>query len=499
MNKKTNLFTGICVISLLFCLITSLFAGNHDVMTSWHVFPGTASNPKASKLLIERRVPRSITPDQEYTFQLKVTNQSLYKIDHVVIIENLPENFSFISAQPAPEVKENTLTWKLGMMAPRQKEILIIKGKAIKSGTIDHTGKAIVAYNLGNITTVMDVVEAKISMALDYTKNAVVTDTIPVRITLSNLGTANVEDAKLLHKFSKGLTTASGASSITENIGTILPNETATLNLALKASARGKYSENLIIKAKDGVQADATLNLIVGKPNLFVIAKAPKKRFVGNRIRLELNIKNKGDAIAKSTRTVLNVPQNTKFLSATQGGGLHGNQVIWELGSLKPDKERKLTVTLEGKVISNLSTTATTTAHAADTVTSNFKTQIAGIPALLISLSDVNDPVPVGSYETYNITISNQGSLAAKDVVVKCILESSMQYVGVKGPTGKQSIENNILILKPLPNIAPDRSAAWQVTVKALKAGDVRFEVYTESKQLTRPVFENESTHFYND
>ena len=499
MNKKNNILSIIGIVSLFLFLITSLYAGKNETITSWHVFPGTEKNPQSAKLLVERRVPKSITPNQVYTFYLKVTNQSMYKVDHVVVVEDLPENFSYVSAQPSPTIKGNTLTWKLGMMAPRQKETIIIKGKALRPGTIEHDGKAIIAYNLGNMTTVMDVIEAKLSMSLNHPTNAVVSDTIPVKITLSNLGTANVEDAKLVHKLPKGLTTVSGNTLISENIGTIMPNDTSTINIDLKASVSGKYSEDLVVKGKNGIQADAKLNITVGQPVFSVVAKAPRKRFVGNKIPLYLELKNKGDGIARDTKTVLNIPQNTKFISATQGGNLTGNQVIWDIGTLEPSSSRKLSVILEGKTISSLSTTAITTAHAANTVTSNFKTEIAGIPALLISLSDVNDPVPVGGYETYNISINNQGSLAAKDVVVKCKLESAMQYVGVKGPTVKQSIENNILTLKPLANLAPGDSATWKVTVKAIKPGDVRFEVYTESKQLTRPVFENESTNFYSD
>ncbi|MCP4177257.1 MAG: DUF11 domain-containing protein [bacterium] len=467
--------------------------------TSWHAFPHKTKGIEKSKLLVERRTPTTITPGENYTFYLKVQNTSLYKIDSVTLLEQIPENFIYINASPKPEIMGKSLKWNIGMMAPEQKEIISITGRAIKSGKVAHTGKASLSYYLGNMNTIMEVIKAELSLNVKNPKDVVINEEIPVTLTLKNLGTATVEDVKIAQKLKSGLATDEGDSSLSLNIGTVGPNKVKTLNFLLKASKTGEYQETIIAKGSNNNIAKANLKFIVGKPKFKISAKAPKMRFVGNNIIYTINIENIGTAVARKTETKLNLPSSAKFVKANEGGNVLNNQLVWDLGSLQPKEMKSLKAVITGTEITNLYTSANTTAVAANTVTTHFSTKVAGIPALLITLSDINDPVPVGSTETYNVKISNQGSLAAKNVVVKCKLENNMQYVKVNGPTGKQSLRDGLLVLKPLKTLAPKDSATWNVTVKAIKEGDARFKVYTESDQLTRPVYENESTHFYKD
>ena len=45
--------------------------------------------------------------------------------------------------------------------------------------------------------------------------------------------------------------------------------------------------------------------------------------------------------------------------------------------------------------------------------------------------------------------------------------------------------------------LAPKAKATWEVQVKSIKPGDVRFKVNMNSDQLDRDVEETESTNFY--
>ncbi|MCF7791648.1 MAG: DUF11 domain-containing protein [Victivallales bacterium] len=482
--------------------MTVLNAANaYETVSSYEVFPETSSSLKAAKLTVDRKIPKNITPGKKYKYNLKVTNQSLYNIDHVIIEETIPENFTFIGAVPRPTtVRRNSIVWKVGMMAPRQKEIFSIEGKAVRAGKIKHEGKAIVAYDLGSMNTVMDVVSARLNLTVENPRTAIVTEIVPAKLTVSNIGTSEVVAAEIKHKFSKGLTTPDGSTTYSKYLGDIKPSDTLTVNIPIKAKARGEYKEKMVVNSKEGVKANAILKLTVGEPKLVVEADAPGRRFVGNNIMLSLKLRNAGDGEAKNTKVVMDIPSNVKFLSANEGGTLKQyNKLVWDIGTMQPDSEKKVTAILVGKRISTLSTKAVTTAKAVNPTTSQFKTNIEGIPALLVSLGDINDPVPVGGTETYVVQVDNQGSLAAKDIVIKCELNNSMKLVGIQGPTKKATLKNNILTLKPLGRLKPKDSAVWKITVKALKAGDIRFKVFTESRMLKRPVFEDESTHFYVD
>ena len=61
------------------------------------------------------------------------------------------------------------------------------------------------------------------------------------------------------------------------------------------------------------------------------------------------------------------------------------------------------------------------------------------------------------------------------------------------------SINACVVLLKAMTTrrMAPGEKATWTVTVKALKAGDVRFKTKMTSDQLGRPVEETEATNLY--
>jgi uncharacterized repeat protein (TIGR01451 family) len=53
------------------------------------------------------------------------------------------------------------------------------------------------------------------------------------------------------------------------------------------------------------------------------------------------------------------------------------------------------------------------------------KTLITGISAVSLEVVDVDDPVKVGARTTYVISVTNQGSAAATNVSIACILEDN--------------------------------------------------------------------------
>jgi uncharacterized repeat protein (TIGR01451 family) len=125
-------------------------------------------------------------------------------------------------------------------------------------------------------------------------------------------------------------------------------------------------------------------------------------------------------------------------------------------------------------------------------------TDVQGIPALLLVVSDKEDPVAVGSNAVYEVIVTNQGSLAATGVKVQCKLEESMALVNGSGPTKVIGNKDGIVTFAPLKTLGINEKAVWLVTVQAKQEGDVRFNASVSCDQFqNRPVEEAESTEFY--
>jgi uncharacterized repeat protein (TIGR01451 family) len=290
----------------------------------------------------------------------------------------------------------------------------------------------------------------------------------------------------------------------------------------------GLYKNKFVVVAKDGVSANASIETFARRPQLKLNLSAPSMRFVGNVIKYNIKVSNIGDGNANNMQTKLQIPDATAFISANEGGKLEkGNTIVWETTSLQPKESKELVARVKAKEIRKVKAVAETSAFAAKPQEASVETSIEGIAALLLKVDDINDPVPVGETETYVIKVTNQGSLPATNIRISCDLEESMEFEKSNGPTkaaiagaegegaailmrkaGKvvksSSIsgelkKGKILVFEPLSSLAPGKEAVWQVVIKALKAGDFRFNVNVISDQLTRPVNENESTTFYND
>jgi len=146
--------------------------------------------------------------------------------------------------------------------------------------------------------------------------------------------------------------------------------------------------------------------------------------------------------------------------------------------------------------------TAKAEAVCADAVSASATTQVLGIPAILLEVIDLEDPIPVGETVTYEVTATNQGSAVGTNIKIVVTLEENAQYVSsemccdprLRSGTlqGTDTIE-----FPPLPELAPKAKAKWKVVVKAVKSGDVRLAVAMTEDQLGRPVKETEATRFY--
>jgi uncharacterized repeat protein (TIGR01451 family) len=143
-----------------------------------------------------------------------------------------------------------------------------------------------------------------------------------------------------------------------------------------------------------------------------------------------------------------------------------------------------------------LTNIATATAYCSEAVSASAKTLVTGISAVSLEVVDVDDPVRIGTRTTYAISVTNQGSAAATNIRIVCMLEDNVRYVSSSGATAG-SIEGQMVKFLPLSSLAPKVKADWYVVVAAVKPGDVRFKVVMNADQLTRPVEETEATHLY--
>jgi uncharacterized repeat protein (TIGR01451 family) len=118
------------------------------------------------------------------------------------------------------------------------------------------------------------------------------------------------------------------------------------------------------------------------------------------------------------------------------------------------------------------------------------------IPAILLEVVDLEDPVEVGKAVTYAIKVTNQGTTVGTNIRIVCTLPPCQSFVSGDGATAVQA-QGDTVMMAELPTLEPKAAASWRVVVKATQAADARFKAALTSDQIPRAVVHHEATQQY--
>jgi hypothetical protein len=127
-------------------------------------------------------------------------------------------------------------------------------------------------------------------------------------------------------------------------------------------------------------------------------------------------------------------------------------------------------------------------------------TRVEGLPALLMELVDLDDPVEVGADTAYEIRVTNTGSKTETNLQLICTVPDKMEFRGATGAANcKFRVQGKDVVFEPLPRLAPRADVVYRVNVRGIAPGDLRFRARITADGLTEPVLKEESTKVYGD
>lgn len=447
-----------------------------------------------SALWLEHTAPAEVSQSQQFDSEIKATNLTKNTLHSVQVTDYCSANFKLIDSDPAPQSSQGgVLRWDLGSLEPGETKTIAIRGSATEVGTVK---SCIDASYESRSCLAINVVNPKLQLTIQAPAEALQCDAIPVRFTVTNSGTGVARNVLIQDALPKGLTTDKGSEIVTLSLGDLAANQAKSVSVTLRAAATGSFENKATASAEGGLSIDATAATAVRKPELAIDQTGPERIFVGREFAYTLTVTNQGDGEARDTVVETTVPAVAKVVSTHPGAATEGGRLVWRVGKLNPGDSATARVTLVPNSISAIESTTTAKAYCAATASDSVKTNVQGIPAILLEVIDLSDPIQVGSNETYEITATNQGSAADSNIQIVCTLEDAMEFVSAEGVT-QGTVEGHTVTFAPLSILPPKTKATWRVTVKSLSPGDVRFQATMTSDQLKRPVEETEATNFY--
>lgn len=450
-----------------------------------------------SALHLLKMVPAEVTAGECFDIKFVATNLSSNSLDNVVINDPMPKGFTVKSTDPSfPATAISKGEWMVGTLGPGQQKTITINGCA-GSGVGSLASCADVEYDT-SICLATNVVQPALKLVATGPAEVSLCDNIRVDYTVTNTGTGNASNVMVTGTYPAGLTDNAGRTTLNQNVGTLAAGQSKSFSVTLKASKTGSYSNSATAKANAGLTAASNaVKTNVSQAKLTVSMTGTQSAYLGRNGRFTINVGNTGNATAANAAVEATVPANMRFVSADNGGRLSGGKVRWSLGNLAAGGKKTLSFLAEARTAGSGSSMATFDADCADSVSASAKTNVSGIPALLVEVVDQVDPVLVGETEIYTITVTNQGSAAGTNINVTCSLPDGQAYVSSTGNT-QGTASGQTVKFAPVSSLAPKASATWKVTVRATKAANVRFKVTVTSNELgSRPVEETEATTLY--
>ncbi len=457
----------------------------------------SASSIPANAVRIEKMAPEQVSKNQEFTYRMKVMNTSSQTLQNINISDQLPDNMELVSSSPSHKMKGQTAHWHFDQLGSNESQMISVKAKATSGQSINTC--AHVTYDAPMCAQIA-IVEPKLRLVKVAPEKSLSCDRIPLKYVIKNTGTGYACDVKITDQLPDGMMTGQNQRQVSFHVDSLAPDQSKQFEVMVDAAGPGTYSSSAMAMSSNSGEIESNSpQIMVSEPALKITSSAPSNQYLGRDVTYNFTVHNTGNGPANDTTLVVNVPSGIKFQRATMGGKYtHSSpgKVTWNLGNIQPEGKQQVQMTLSYEHEGQLKTNAVATAHCAEDATALAATDFKGIPAILLEVVDLNDPVELGEQVTYQITVTNQGTTAAKDIAVKCMVPQGMNYISSSGATSAMSTGQEINFAK-LARIAPGKKASWMVRLRASEEGIANFETHVTSQHFQTPIRETEATNLF--
>ena len=435
-----------------------------------------------------KTMPREVSLGGEFATDLSITAQACAA--NVIVMDKVPDNASYVRSEPAATVDGNLLTWKIGDMDAGQTISGKVWFKATKEGTVVNCATVSADPRVCGAT---HVVNPAIALTKSEPADVIVCDPIPVTLVVKNTGSSQLTGVKVSDSLPSGLS-SDGKSSLTFDAGTLAPGESKEFKFTAIAAGPGNYVNSASVTSDQGVSAKASASTAVHQAVLALSCKAREQQYMGRPFDVCFTVANSGDTAAAGTQVMVPVPAGLTFKSATAGGSVSGNNLVWDLGSLAADAPKELCATFTSANGGTFSFNATAKGTCAKLVSTTCETKVIGVSALLLEKADNPDPIQVGENTTYTVKVTNQGT--ADDTNIKMVVEFPAEIDPVSASNGGV-VSGKKVTFPSYPRLAPKAAFEYTITAKGAKVGDARVNFIRTSDGIPAPTSAEESTRVY--
>jgi len=442
---------------------------------------------KSGLVHLAKKAPAEVALGQEYMTELDATAAAC--VDNVVVVDRVPAGATFVRSDPPAQVDGDKLTWNLSDMDAGQTQIIKVWLHADKEGTLTSCATVKADPKVCGYTRV---VKPDIQLTKSEPADVTICDPIPVTLVVKNAGSSRLTGVKVTDNMPDGLS-SDGKNVVVFDAGSLAPGESKQFKFNVAAAATGKFQDSAQATSDQGVSAKASASTAVHQAVLALSCKAREQQYMGRPFDVCFTVANSGDVPAAGAQVTVPVPAGLTVNSATAGGHVSGNSLVWDLGSLGVNAPQNLCATLVSANGGTFAFSATAKGTCASPVSTSCSTKVVGIAAILLEKADNPDPVAIGETTTDTVKVTNQGS--ADDSNVRMVVTIAPELAPVSASEG--TIAGQTVTFPTVPRLAAKAAVTYMIVAKGVKAGDGHTKFTLSSDVLKSPIMAEESTTVY--
>ena len=395
---------------------------------------------------------------------------------------------------------EGQLFWDIGTLDAKAERRIKVTAQAAGEGEFTTTATATCS---ARASWRAKVCQPKLSIAKKGPQTVQAGDVVPFELIVSNVGTGPAEKVTLRDKMPAGLqheAQRTPGEVIEADLGTIAPGDTRTINMRAKATREGRFVNEATVSATGVAEVSARMEVLVTDASLSLQKTGPREGNPNQELDFALIVTNTGKGAAAGVTLTDTLPDGLDFVSATDNGVYDAKTrvVQWKFESLAGSQSRTVSVRVKATKSGDWVNQAVARTERAQEARAGLSVHVEGVPALLLEVVDLDDPVEVGAETTYEIHVVNQGTAPCTNVSVLCDPPDGMVVLGAEAVV-THKMQGKRIVFEPLPKLAAKADVLYKVKVRATKAGDWRFRAWLSSDHMPKAVYEDESTQVYSD
>ena len=264
-------------------------------------------------IVLEKTAPDEIQVERKATFQIRVRNVGNAAAHNVIVVDRVPRGTEYVDAVPeCSPTADGMLVWNLQTVQANEEVILAVNLLPKVAGEIGSVAQ--VAFQAqASVRTICT--KPQLSLALTAPEQVLIGTTANFEIVVTNTGSGAATKVVIEEDVPEGFTHAAGRQ-LEHEIGTLLPQESRRLTLALEASKPGVYENRLTVRGEGNLLEEDLRPIEVATPKLELSMQGPALRYLDRQATYVVRMANPGTAPARNVELVTYLPKGMKYVTS---------------------------------------------------------------------------------------------------------------------------------------------------------------------------------------